>query len=825
MTKRRLLAWLLLGIVLLALLPLASSFLRLRGRLSRALESQWGRTVELDRVEVNLLPRPSLRAFGVRIGEAEPFGAEPFIHAEQARCRPKLAALSRGRIACAELHLVRPSLNLVRSPEGSWNLALWARPIAEGWPALSAEGGRINFKEGYEKRVHALTDARFSLRAAPDGWRLSLEAQPFRSDRRLTEIGPGKLTAVFRPNPEAASGQLLEGSLEIGPGSLSQWIAFLTGQESPLRAQLSLRGTLKGTSEQFSVSGDFSLQDVRSWDLIPARPVPRYRGEFQVSFSRPAHTLEVVRLRVTTEASQLDVRGHVADVFGARQWALVADSPALSLAELLAQYSAVKAGVAPQVRLEGTARLAAQLVGSLDRWQAALVLDQSARLNIPGIRQPLRLESGEVRWEGGRLASSMFRLLFPSGQLLEARARLTPRNARWNARIEVRTSEVSLQQLTAAARALGWNLWGESEWRGAAQFDLQWHGDLGGWQNRRRQGTLELRDVSFRPFLLNRLLQIDSARVEYDGLAVRISSLAARLGKANLAGHLERLRPDSPWTFELTLDRFSLHELDALLNPARARGILTTLLGSTVPPSQGWERLHARGHLQIPALAAGPFDLADVQADLEWKERQLVFRQLHFRLLAGRFRGRFRGDFRRSPPRYHLAGNLRQVEVERLLASDSVRGGSLAVNVNLETAGYGLSDFRRHLSGVVAGVVTETALTRINLLGALRAAARLSPEESDNLPETLIHSLAGEFRLANQRARCEDARMVVDTFGLELSGEVDFEGRLNLRLRGQPLLVAGLQPTPAQRALFASLYEIRGRWREPVVRLAPASPR
>ncbi len=824
MTKRRLLAWLLLGIVLLAFLPLASSLLRLRGRVSRALEGQWGRTVELDRVEVNLLPRPSLRAFGVRIGEAEPFGPEPFIHAEQAQCRPTLAVLFRGRIECAELHLVRPSLNLVRSPAGSWNLALWARPLREGWPDLSAEGGRINFKEGYEKKVHALTDARFSLRAAPDGWRLSLEAQPFRSDRRLTEIGPAKLSAVFRPNPDAA-GQPLEASLEIGPGSLSQWIAFLTGQESPLRAHLTLRSTLEGTFEQLSVSGDFSLQDVRRWDLIPARPIPRYRGEFQVRISRPTHTLEVVRLRITTEASQLDVRGHVADVFGARQWALAADAPALSLAELLAQYSAVKADVAPQVRLEGTARLAAQLTGSPDRWQAGLVLGQSARLHIPGVRQPLRLEPGEVRWEHGRLASSLFRLLFPGGESLEARARLTPRNARWNARIEVRTSALSLQQLTAAARALGWNLWGESEWRGGAQFDLEWHGDLRAWQDRRRQGTLELRDVSFRPTLLNRPVQIDSARVAYDGLAVRIPSLAARVGEANLAGHLEHLRPNSPWTFELTLDRFSLHELDALVNPARARGILTTLLGTTAPSSRGWERLQARGHLEIPALAAGPFDLADVQADLEWRERQLAFRQLQFRLLAGRFRGRFRGDFRRSPPRYHLAGNLRQVEVERLLASDSVRGGSLAVNVNLESAGYGLTDFRRNLTGMVAGVVTETTLTRINLLAALRAAARLPPEESDDVPETLIHSLAGEFRLANQRARCEDARMVVDTFGLELSGEVDFEGRLNLRLRGQPLLVAGLQPTPAQRALFASLYEIRGRWREPGVRLAPASPR
>ncbi|MBI4462577.1 MAG: hypothetical protein HY653_06710, partial [Acidobacteria bacterium] len=53
------------------------------------------------------------------------------------------------------------------------------------------------------------------------------------------------------------------------------------------------------------------------------------------------------------------------------------------------------------------------------------------------------------------------------------------------------------------------------------------------------------------------------------------------------------------------------------------------------------------------------------------------------------------------------------------------------------------------------------------------------------------------------------------------AGEVGFDGRLNLRVRGEPLLVADVEPSPAHRQLFTSAFEILGTLRQPVVRVQP----
>ncbi len=52
---------------------------------------------------------------------------------------------------------------------------------------------------------------------------------------------------------------------------------------------------------------------------------------------------------------------------------------------------------------------------------------------------------------------------------------------------------------------------------------------------------------------------------------------------------------------------------------------------------------------------------------------------------------------------------------------------------------------------------------------------------------------------------------------MELSGRVRFDGSLDLRLHGQPLLVAGRPVSPATARLLASSYRLKGNLRRPEV--------
>ncbi|MEK7214210.1 MAG: AsmA family protein, partial [Chloroflexota bacterium] len=167
MKTRRWLIALLLSVLAVVVVPLTVSLGPLRAAAVRAFERQWGRPVEVGRVQAQFLPEPGLRSYRVKVSDLEAFGAEPFLQAQEVYWRLKLGSLIRGRLECTRLHLVRPSLNLVRNAQGAWNLALWAQRAALSWPVVSAEEARINFKQGAEKKIYALADARFSLQATP----------------------------------------------------------------------------------------------------------------------------------------------------------------------------------------------------------------------------------------------------------------------------------------------------------------------------------------------------------------------------------------------------------------------------------------------------------------------------------------------------------------------------------------------------------------------------------------------------------------------------------------------------------------------------------
>ncbi|MFQ5817387.1 MAG: AsmA family protein [Terriglobia bacterium] len=829
MKKRRWLILLLLGLGVLALVPLMVGQMGLRGAVVRAFERQWGRSVQLNRVEARLFPEPGLHAYGVRIGEAEAFGAEPFVQAEEVHCRLKLSSLVRGRVECARLHLVRPSLNLVRNRRGGWNLAQWAEGNAGSWPALSAEEARINFKQGAEKKVYALANAHFTWAARRDAWHLNLEAQPFRSDRRLTEAGRIRLTGTLGRIPDETGSLPIELAWDFDRAALSQWFAFATGRELAVRATVSLHGRSAGTWRSLLLAGEFTLEDLRRRDMLPGRAVPRWRGQYEFRFSGPTRTLEIVHAAVGSEHTTIRVRGRIEDLFDPARWDVEVRSPSLALDELLAQYGALKANVSQQARLDGTAQLSAKLTGRPSRWTATLALPEAAQWKVPGVGEPVRVEPVEIRWQRGQLQVRPLRLVFPGERILELRGRLVRWQSVWFARIESHAPELELEHLVAAARSLGWSLWGETQWRGPAQVAVVWRGDLRAWRERRRHGSVELRGVRFHPPAVNQPLQIATARVEFTGRGVRVTPLTLQLGEATVTGTLERTRPDLPWRIRLSVDRLALEEIDALVNPNRARGLLRSLIGSPARSTTAWSAFAAQGHVEVASLTAGPFSLSRLHTDLEWNERRLRLTRLRFRSLGGRFRGSFAGDFRARPPAYRIAGNLKQIDLKQLLRAGTGLGqfffGSLGADVALQTAGKRPAELRRNLQGSVAVVVTDATLTHINLLGAMRAAAGMLPEGSDAEPKTTLASLAGEFRLANRRVRCEGARLVVDTAALEVSGEVDFAGRLNLRVQGEPLLVADIEPPPTHRQLFTSRFEIRGHLRAPVVRLAAARAR
>src|SRR5580658_10267765 len=112
-----------LGLVLLAgLCLIRPGANRLRSRIVNSISMALGRSVDVSSVSLRLLPQPGFELENFVVHDDPAFGAEPALRSQQVTALLRISSLLRGQLEIATLSLSEPSLNLVRNPEGHWNL-------------------------------------------------------------------------------------------------------------------------------------------------------------------------------------------------------------------------------------------------------------------------------------------------------------------------------------------------------------------------------------------------------------------------------------------------------------------------------------------------------------------------------------------------------------------------------------------------------------------------------------------------------------------------------------------------------------------------------
>ena len=243
--KRRRL-WLALAVLvaLLAVLivPPFLSVSRYKSRITSLMAASLGRPVRLSSVRVRLLPRPGFVLYDLTVDEKPEFGAEPLLHANAVTASIRLLSLWRGRLEISEVSVDEASLNLVRSPEGSWNLeSLFQTAATKTGPCesrrksvraafriIAATNSRINFKNGVEKLPFSVVNADLSFwQENPGEWRIRLRGQPARTDVSLNQADTGDCGTGGK---RAAGGRFAPYACPSGPGLArrSAWPTYAT---------------------------------------------------------------------------------------------------------------------------------------------------------------------------------------------------------------------------------------------------------------------------------------------------------------------------------------------------------------------------------------------------------------------------------------------------------------------------------------------------------------------------------------------------------------------------------------------------------------------
>lgn len=313
-TRRRLL-WTLVVVALLFLLALTPPLLnvnRLRRRIAESMSASLGRPVHLDRVTVHLLPVPGFTLENLVVSEDPAFGFEPVIRANTVEATLRPSSLWRRQVEFSTIRFIEPSLNLVRNPQGKWNLQsllmhaakVDTAPTAQQkpgpqprFPYIEATGARVNLKLGNEKKPFSLTDADFALwLPTPAQWRVRLEAKPARTDTNISDPGTVRLEGSLQRATSMAEVPVdIHASWEGAP--LGEASRLLSGGDAGWRGNLNVETKLQGKLGAARLVTKVHFEDLRRADFVPAKSL-----DVQVECTG---TLETMTALVHTPACSL----------------------------------------------------------------------------------------------------------------------------------------------------------------------------------------------------------------------------------------------------------------------------------------------------------------------------------------------------------------------------------------------------------------------------------------------------------------------------------------------------------------------------------------
>ena len=274
----------LLLVVVLALMPPLISINRFQRRVATGISLSLGRPVHLDHISLNLLPLPSLTIDNLVIDEDPAFGSEPMVQSSSVTARLRVSSLWRRQVEFSRISFLNPSINLVHTADGRWNLEnvlvkaarIEAAPtgqrrpgVSPRFPYIEATGARLNLKMDREKVPFSLTEADFALWLPDPGqWRLRLKARPSRTDLNVSDTGSVQIEGTLgRPAQPGAILLNLHGAWRNAP--LGEASRMLSGDDAGLRGEMTLTASIQGTVAENALKTNLHIDDLRRADFVP----------------------------------------------------------------------------------------------------------------------------------------------------------------------------------------------------------------------------------------------------------------------------------------------------------------------------------------------------------------------------------------------------------------------------------------------------------------------------------------------------------------------------------------------------------------------------
>ena len=767
--------------------------------------------MDIGSVHIRLLPQPGFDLENLAVYDDPAFGAEPMLRATEVTADLRLTALARGHLEIARLDLTEPSLNLAHGESGQWNVeSLLQRPALiplaprvkgksgprPGFPYIEGTSGRINFKNGAEKRPYALTNADFSLWQEADyTWGARLQAQPFRSDMNLNDTGLLALRATWK-RADKIQDTPLQVSLEWRHAQLGQLTKLLTGADQGWRGTILLNAALQGTPRKLEINANASVDDFRRYDITSGKALSM-TAFCDAEYSSPTHEFRQMMCHAPVGGGFITLTGDAGLPHSHRySVALTAENVPASAMVMLAQR--VKKNLPEDLGAAGTlhATLTAQRNGGTTRarWQgkgeiADFQLSSAANKAEIGPEQlPFVIANNFAAPHRGPPTPGAHLELgpFPLGARA---ASLRGTIDRVGYHFEL-AGDTDIGKILLLARMAGVPAM-PSTAEGAAKVDLviarPWRGpgyESADFTAPQVTGSAKLHNVQIAPRGNVGPVEIVSADMQLSSQTARVEHLKATAAGTSWTGSLEMPRgcltaEKCPVRFDLKSDRIAVSDLIGWLHSkAKKRPWYQVLEPTSEQRLPLLSTLHASGRVTTDLFQMLPVQATHVSANVILDEGRLQLSGINADLMGGQVRGDWSVDFGAKPARCKGTGNVAGLSLSALAETmkDSWIEGT--ADANYEIAGACSADFWQSAEGTVRVDMKDGVLPHL-LIG-----------ESDE-PLRVSH-LTGQARLKAGKIEISDTKLISPSATYQVSGTASLDRELDLTLtRGSSLTNAG----------------------------------
>lgn len=742
---------------------------RYRLSVGKALSQALGREVTVQGVTLQTFPQPGLLLNGLVVADDPTVSAEPVLRADEVLATIRLSSLWRGQLEIGSLKLKYPSVNLVRTLNGRWNLesllerarqipsAPTAKTSPESrprFPYIEADSARINLKVGQEKKVFALNDADFALwLASEDEWRMRLEARPVRTDANLTDTGTLKLQGSWR---RAASLHETPFQFRVwwDDGQLGQLTSLIYGHDRGWRGSVRGSATIRGTPGDMKIAADGRIDDFRRYDIITLGSLSlQAHCDAQYSFS--AREVSGFHCKSPMGGGLVEVSGS----FGIMPHRNVdvtisaENIPAQFLATLLRH---AKKDVPEDLSASGNMSASFVIHSDQDGTREWIGNGESSDLQVRSsvLSKPLLI------------ATTKWHLIGPDTEFDSAllRGRKNSRSATHDALPKPETraflfqpvslslggsspailqgwfgrenyaaelkGEVDLEQLMQAAKLIGLPT-PATEFTGNAKGKLELAGSWAGFGLPEITGSAQLHGVTAKLRGVASPLKIQSAQFSADHDSLSLTKISASFPSvhSNLNLSVTWPRRCSPFQessasrcdvfFDLKADELNVDEINSLLNPKAQKSpwyaaIANTVLGrsrSSLPP------IYASGRFTAGKVIVKDVTAQHVSGNMTITPTSFLLDTVQAKLLGGDFVGDISGDFSHSTPVYSSTGNLITLSVANLaaLTHDAWGVGKLTASYKGTSSGWDADQIISSLKGSANFQWRDGVMHRVNL--------------------------------------------------------------------------------------------------------------